>query len=112
MQSLCTGIVENNKLLHRNCKAAILIPQDGHPAKDGIAGFTRVVAKELSKYGVTANAISPGANTRMTQSVPDSTRAMRTGIFKPAEEDHLINEPEDVAPVVAWLCTDCYAASA
>mgnify|MGYP006078905937 FL=1 len=75
-------------------------------AKDGIAGFTRVVAKELSKYGVTANAISPGANTRMTQSIPDSTRAMRVGEFKKAEEDHFISNPEDVAPVVAWLCTD------
>ena len=38
-----------------------------------------LLQKELGKYGVTANAISPGANTRMTQSVPDSTRAMRAG---------------------------------
>jgi len=75
-------------------------------AKDGIAGFTRVVAKELEKYGVTANAISPGANTRMTQSIPDSTRAMRVGEFKSPDEDHFINNPDDVAPVVAWLCTD------
>ena len=44
--------------------------------------------------------------TRMTQSIPDSTRAMRGGSFKPAEEDHFIYDPEDVAPVVAWLCTD------
>ncbi len=75
-------------------------------AKDGIAGFTRVVAKELGKYGVTANAISPGANTRMTQSVPDSTRALRAGVFKPAEEDHFLYDPDDVAPIVGWLCTD------
>ena len=75
-------------------------------AKDGIAGFTRVVAKELGKYGVTANAISPGANTRMTQSIPDSTRAMRVGEFKSAEEDHFLYDPDDVAPVVGWLCTD------
>jgi NAD(P)-dependent dehydrogenase (short-subunit alcohol dehydrogenase family) len=27
-------------------------------------------------------------------------------VFKPAEEDHFIYDPEDVAPVVAWLCTD------
>tara|TARA_B100000579_G_scaffold258455_1_gene212875 strand:+ start:16591 stop:18387 length:1797 start_codon:yes stop_codon:yes gene_type:complete len=75
-------------------------------AKDGIAGFTRVVAKELGKYGVTANAISPGANTRMTESIPDSTRAMRAGEFKSAEEDHFLYDPDDVAPVVGWLCTD------
>lgn len=75
-------------------------------AKDGIAGFTRVVAKELGKYGITANAISPGANTRMTESIPDSTRAMRAGTFKPAEEDHFLYDPDDVAPIVGWLCTD------
>ena len=75
-------------------------------AKDGIAGLIRGIARDLGRYGVTANAISPGANTRMTQSIPDSTRAMRVGSFKPAEEDHFIYDPEDVAPVVAWLCTD------
>jgi NAD(P)-dependent dehydrogenase (short-subunit alcohol dehydrogenase family) len=35
-------------------------------AKAGIAGFTRVVALEVAKYGATCNVISPGAATRMT----------------------------------------------
>ncbi|MER3420785.1 MAG: hypothetical protein C4290_09815, partial [Chloroflexota bacterium] len=35
-------------------------------AKAGIAGLTRVVARDLGRYGVTCNAISPGAATRMT----------------------------------------------
>ncbi len=35
-------------------------------AKAGIAGFTRVLALELAKYGCTVNTISPGALTRMT----------------------------------------------
>ena len=35
-------------------------------AKAGIAGLTRVVAKDLGRYGVTCNAIAPGAATRMT----------------------------------------------
>ncbi len=35
-------------------------------AKAGIAGFTRVLALELAKYGTTVNTISPGALTRMT----------------------------------------------
>ena len=55
-------------------------------AKDAIAGFTRVVAKDLDRYGVTANAISPGAHTRMTDSIPDSTKDMRKGEFLPPPE--------------------------
>ncbi len=75
-------------------------------AKDAIAGFTRVVAKELARYNVTANIISPGAHTRMTDSVPDSTRAMRAGPFPPPAEGTLTDLPDYVAPMVVWLCTD------
>src|SRR5439155_19525901 len=46
-------------------------------AKSGIAGLTRVVARDLGRYGVTCNAIAPSAATRMTQSVPDSARDLR-----------------------------------
>jgi NAD(P)-dependent dehydrogenase (short-subunit alcohol dehydrogenase family) len=78
-------------------------------AKDGIAGFTRVVAKDMARYGVTANAISPGAQTRMTASVPQSTRAMRGSVFPPPPEGVLTSDPEDVAPMVAWLASDLSA---
>ena len=40
-------------------------------AKMGIVGLTYSSANSLAKYGVTVNAISPGAATRMTDSVPD-----------------------------------------
>src|SRR3972149_5463175 len=46
-------------------------------AKAGIAGFPRVVARDLGRYGVTCNAISPGAATRMTATVSDSSRDLR-----------------------------------
>ena len=46
-------------------------------AKAGVAGLTRVVARDLGRYGVTCNAIAPGATTRMTQSVPDRARELR-----------------------------------
>ena len=75
-------------------------------AKDAIAGFTRVVAKDLERYGVTANAISPGAHTRMTDSVPDSTRNMRKGEFLTPPEGTITNEPDQVAPMIAWLASD------
>ena len=47
-------------------------------AKDGIAGFTRVVARDMGRYGVTANSISPSAATRMTVSVPQEARDLRS----------------------------------
>ncbi|HJZ08979.1 MAG TPA: SDR family NAD(P)-dependent oxidoreductase, partial [Trebonia sp.] len=40
-------------------------------AKMGIVGLTYSSANALAKYGVTVNAISPGAATRMTESVPE-----------------------------------------
>ncbi|WP_353108112.1 SDR family oxidoreductase [Gordonia sp. (in: high G+C Gram-positive bacteria)] len=40
-------------------------------AKAGIIGFTRTAAKELAAFGITVNAISPNAATRMTASIPD-----------------------------------------
>lgn len=75
-------------------------------AKDGIAGLTRVLSKDLAKYNVTANAISPGADTRMTASVPDVTKQLRSqGQISPPD-GILTREPEDVAPMVVWLASD------
>ena len=45
-------------------------------AKMGIVGLTWSSARALGKYGVTVNAISPGAATRMTDSVPTDSRTV------------------------------------
>ena len=76
-------------------------------AKDGIAGFTRVVARDMGRYGVTANAISPSASTRMTTSVPEEARTLRAsrGITT-GTSTTLRGEPEDIAPFVTWLASD------
>jgi NAD(P)-dependent dehydrogenase (short-subunit alcohol dehydrogenase family) len=62
-------------------------------AKAGIATFTQIAALELSRYGVTANAIAPGALTRLTEDLglPDEMTAKF--------------EPHWVAPVVTWLAS-------
>ena len=80
-------------------------------AKDGIAGLTRVVSRELGKYGVTVNAIAPVAATRMTATVNDQARAARAkrGIAAGAPPMALRMEPEDVAPFVTYLATDAAA---
>ncbi|MFF0501844.1 SDR family oxidoreductase [Nocardia aobensis] len=44
-------------------------------AKAGIIGFTKTAAKELAHFGVTVNAISPNAETRMVASIPDAKKA-------------------------------------
>jgi 3-oxoacyl-[acyl-carrier protein] reductase len=44
-------------------------------AKAGIIGFTKTAAKELARFGVTVNAISPNAETRMVASIPDDKKA-------------------------------------
>ena len=78
-------------------------------AKAGIAGFTRVVARDLGRYGVTCNSISPGAQTRMTATVPQSARQAREarGIASaPRPAAAVERSPEQVAPMVAYLCTD------
>ena len=76
-------------------------------AKDGIAGFTRVVARDLGRYGVTANAISPSAATRMIGSIPDDARALRAarGISTGAALT-LRGGADDIAPMVAWLASE------
>ena len=79
-------------------------------AKDGVAGLIRVAARDLGQYGVTCNAISPSAETRMTQSVPDAARELRaqSGIASAAFATVAPRPrpPEAIAPVVVWLCTD------
>jgi NAD(P)-dependent dehydrogenase (short-subunit alcohol dehydrogenase family) len=69
-------------------------------AKMGIVGLTWSCANALAKYGVTVNAISPGAATRMTDSIPSDRR--RAG--RPADDDPQ-RSPDNVAKVVAYLAS-------
>ena len=64
-------------------------------AKEGIVGLTRSTALAMAKYGVTVNCISPTADTRMTQRLPEDRKGMATAT--PAEA---------IAPVVAFLASD------
>ena len=67
-------------------------------AKAGIAGFSRVLALELAKYGATSNVISPGAATRMTIALMEGRGADPSDVAK--------RGPEHIAPVVTWLASE------
>jgi NAD(P)-dependent dehydrogenase (short-subunit alcohol dehydrogenase family) len=68
-------------------------------AKAGIAGFSRVVAKEVTKYRCTVNTISPGAATRMTIPLAEARgEKVNTDDFK--------RGPQQIAPVVTWLASE------
>jgi NAD(P)-dependent dehydrogenase (short-subunit alcohol dehydrogenase family) len=72
-------------------------------AKSGIATFSQVCAKELSRYGVRSNAIAPGARTRLTEATPGLGDAV-----KAPEEGFDVWHPANVSPFVAYLATaDC-----
>ena len=79
-------------------------------AKAGLIGFTKTLALELGKFGVTANAIAPGfIETDMTQAT-----ATRQGIdyddWKIAVARDIpigrIGQPEDIAAVASFLCRE------
>ncbi len=75
-------------------------------SKAGIIGMTKSVAKELAGRGVTVNAVAPGfIDTSMTEVLPEKVRKeMAAGI--PMKR---IGAPEDVANVIAFLCSDASA---
>jgi NAD(P)-dependent dehydrogenase (short-subunit alcohol dehydrogenase family) len=68
-------------------------------AKGGILSMTLVLARELRKYGVTANCIAPRAKTRMTATM-DVAGDFMTG----PEWD-----PDNIAPMVVFLASDAAA---
>jgi hypothetical protein len=78
-------------------------------AKSGIAGFTKVVAKDMGRYGATANSIAPRASTRMIGAIPDSAQELRarSGVASLSEGNELDQlDPDGIAPFVCYLATD------
>ncbi len=71
--------------------------------KAAIMGMTRVMAKELGKYGITVNAIAPGSiMTEMYSAVPEEAKQKKLAAI-PLRR---YGEPEEVGKLIAFLASD------
>ena len=88
-------------------------------ACEGIVGLTRTVARDMGRYGVTCNAISPLARTRLFPGLVEEYREAQAGVtaedvagigISPPvtswEGAGSADDPENVAPLTVLLCTD------
>ena len=75
-------------------------------AKAGILGLTYSCATSLQKYGITVNAIMPGAATRMTDSIPAGRMPGASGLAVSESAEGTPRDPANVAPIVVFLASD------
>jgi 3-oxoacyl-[acyl-carrier protein] reductase len=71
-------------------------------AKAGVIGLTKTLAREVASKGITVNVLAPGLiATELTTSLPDD----RWNALVAQVPQKRAGEPDDVAGLVAWLCS-------
>jgi 3-oxoacyl-[acyl-carrier protein] reductase len=109
LQAVAPGMMERRygRIVNVTSTAGVLgtIGQINYSAaKAGIVGFTLSAAKELARYGITANAVAPGAATPMTETIRTDER------FRERYLDRIPlgrwAEPGEIAPVFVFLASD------
>ncbi|HEY3398065.1 MAG TPA: 3-oxoacyl-ACP reductase FabG [Armatimonadota bacterium] len=72
-------------------------------AKAGLLGLTKATARELARSGITCNAVAPGMiETDLTADLPAPRRESLTQRIPLGR----FGQPEEVAAVIAWLCSE------
>jgi NAD(P)-dependent dehydrogenase (short-subunit alcohol dehydrogenase family) len=102
------GVVKPRNIVHTSSTSG-LFSNPGQSnygaAKSGIATFSQIVAKELSRYEVKSNCIAPAARTRLTLATP----GLGEMIKEPEKSEEFdVWDPANVSPLVAYLASaDC-----
>lgn len=110
---LCTKAVTRPMLKKRSGRIiniASVVGLMGNPgqanyvaAKAGVIGLTKTTAKELASRGITVNAVAPGfIETEMTETLKEEFKAELIKQIPLAS----LGKPEDIAKMVAFLCSD------
>jgi NAD(P)-dependent dehydrogenase (short-subunit alcohol dehydrogenase family) len=99
------GVTKPRNLVHTSSTSG-LFSNPGQSnygaAKSGIATFSQIVAKELSRYEVKSNCIAPAARTRLTLATP----GLGEMIKEPEKaEEFDVWDPANVSPLVAYLAS-------
>ena len=98
------GVTKPRNLVHTSSTSG-LFSNPGQAnygaAKSGIATFSQICAKELSRYNVKSNSIAPAARTRLTLATPglEDVMAPKEGAFD-------MWDPANVSPLVAYLSSE------
>jgi acetoacetyl-CoA reductase len=106
---VCDGMVERNwgriiNISSINGSKGAFGQTNYSAAKSGMYGFTKALALEVARKGVTVNTISPGyIGTKMVLAVPKEV--LDTKIIPQIPVGRL-GKPEEVAGLVAYLCSD------
>ena len=100
------GVTKPRNLVHTSSTSG-LFSNPGQAnygaAKSGIATFSQICAKELSRYNVKSNSIAPAARTRLTLATPGLE-----DVLAPKEGQFDMWDPANVSPLVAYLSSaDC-----
>ena len=79
--------------------------------KGGVVSLTRSIAREMGRYGVTANCFAPIAATRMTMNdevIKGTWKRVEAGVMTKEQAEQMLSMPgpEHIPPIVVYLATD------